>query len=182
VNKAVFLDRDGVLNASIVRDGKPYPPSDASEVVLVPGVVEAAHAFRAAGFLLLVATNQPDVATGVTTREAVDAINAHLGRLVPIDRFYVCYHQDGDGCDCRKPRPGLLLQGAREFDLALDRCYMIGDRWRDVGAGRAAGCKTVFLDYGYREEQPADPDFRVLTMAAASAAILNDALAAGVRP
>jgi D-glycero-D-manno-heptose 1,7-bisphosphate phosphatase len=172
--RAVFLDRDGVLNQSRVREGKPYPPRSVADVELVPGAEDALIALKAAGFVLIVVTNQPDVAKGVTSRETVEAINGHLGELLPIDRFLTCYHVDADACDCRKPLPGMLLRGAIEFDIALYSSYMVGDRWRDVDAGRTAGCKTVFLDYGYAEQQPTACDYRVFSMRDASIVILED--------
>ncbi|MEO7145005.1 MAG: HAD-IIIA family hydrolase, partial [Bryobacteraceae bacterium] len=112
MNKAVFLDRDGVLNRAVLRDGKPYPPASVDELEILPDAAEALGRLKQAGFLLLVVTNQPDVARGAQTRAAVEAMHAALARALPIDGFFVCYHDDADGCDCRKPRPGLLLQAA----------------------------------------------------------------------
>ena len=156
LSRAVFLDRDGVLNEAVIREGKPYPPADADELKVTTGAREALEALRAAGYLLVVVTNQPDVARGTQTREAVDAIHARLRRELPLDAVYACCH-DGDGCDCRKPKPGLLLQAAAEMGIDLGRSFMVGDRWRDVDAGARAGCRTVFLDFGYRERGPTDP-------------------------
>ena len=163
--RAVFLDRDGVINRAVVRDGRPYPPSSLAELELLPDVHEALARLRSAGFRLIVVTNQPDVARGAQTREAVEAIHAALlAAGLPIDDFRVCYHDDGDRCDCRKPEPGLLLAAAREHDLDLTASFMIGDRWRDVEAGRRAGCTTIFIDYGYAEVEPSLPDLRVKSL------------------
>jgi len=170
--RAVFLDRDGVLNRAVVRDGKPYPPADVAEVEVLPGVVEALRRLKEAGYVLIVVSNQPDVARGATPRETVEAINSYLADRLPIDRFIMCYHDNNDGCTCRKPRPGMLLAGAREFDIDLAASFMVGDRWRDVEAGVAAGCKTVFIDYGYDEQVPKTYDHRVLSMHGAARAIL----------
>jgi D-glycero-D-manno-heptose 1,7-bisphosphate phosphatase len=164
MKRAVFLDRDGVLNRAIVRDGKPYPPSNVSELEILPGVEEALAALRKAGFLLIVVTNQPDVARGTTTREAVEAINAALGTELPIDEFRTCYHDSEAGCDCRKPRPGALLAAAAHHDIDLYDSFMVGDRWRDAEAGQRAGCKTIFIDYGYQEKQPEHVDYRVKSL------------------
>ena len=161
---AVFLDRDGVLNAAIVRDGKPYPPASIEEMVVPQGVEEAIGALKAAGYELVVVTNQPDVARGTQGRGAVDAINDELGRRLGIAHFRVCFHDDADQCGCRKPMPGLLVDAARELSLDLAGSFMIGDRWRDVEAGRRAGVKTVWLDFGYRERQPETYDFRTHTL------------------
>jgi D-glycero-D-manno-heptose 1,7-bisphosphate phosphatase len=165
LKRAVFLDRDGVLNEAIVRDGKPYPPQTAAEVRMAPGAAEALQRLKSRGLALIVVTNQPDVARGTQTAEAVNAIGARLRRELPVDEILVCMHDDGDGCDCRKPKPGLILEGAARFGADLARSFLIGDRWRDIEAGQAAGCRTVWLDRGYRERGPAQPpDARVRSL------------------
>jgi D-glycero-D-manno-heptose 1,7-bisphosphate phosphatase len=156
-NKAVFLDRDGVLNQAVVRNGKPYPPANAAELALAPDAKAVLLELKAQGFLLLVATNQPDVAKGITTRAAVEEINRKLASELPLDEVFVCFHQDKDHCDCRKPKPGMILEGARKHNVDLAESFMVGDRWRDVEAGQNAGCRTVFIDGGYEEQQPARP-------------------------
>ncbi len=148
---AVFLDRDGVLNEPVVRDGRPHPPGSIEELVVCDGAAAALRALRDEGFALLVVTNQPDVARGVTPRSAVDAINARLRAELPVDDVLVCAHDDADACDCRKPKPGLLRAGARLHGVDLTRSYLVGDRWRDIEAGAAAGCRTVLVDRGYAE-------------------------------
>ncbi len=162
--RAVFLDRDGVINRAIVRQGKPYPPAGIAQLEILPGVPEALTCLRNAGFRLIVVTNQPDVARGTQAREAVEVIHAALQARLPIDEFRVCYHDDADQCQCRKPRPGLLLDAARDWGVRLDASYLVGDRWRDVEAGRRAGCVTVFVDYGYAETQPMHTDVRVRSL------------------
>lgn len=146
--RAVFLDRDGVLNRAYVRDGRSGPPRDVGELEILPGVPEALRLLAEAGFLLIVVTNQPDVARGGQTRAAIDAINGALARRLPLDDVLTCFHDDSDGCACRKPKPGLLLQAAAARDVDLARSFMVGDRAVDVAAGRAAGC-TTFLVEGF---------------------------------
>jgi D-glycero-D-manno-heptose 1,7-bisphosphate phosphatase len=161
-NRAVFLDRDGVINRPLVRAGKPYPPRSLDEFELLPTVPEACAALKNLGFLLVVATNQPDVGRGTLAREAVETIHRWLLAELPIDRVLTCYHKGeeyGDPCDCRKPLPGLLLQAAEELKISLAKSFMIGDRWRDVDCGFNAGCKTIFIDWGYKEKLKRDPDF-----------------------
>ena len=164
---AVFLDRDGVLNVAEVRGGCPYPPASVEELTLLPGVQGACAHLKKAGFLLIVVTNQPDIARGKAPSKNIDAINDVLRERLSLDEVCVCPHDDADCCDCRKPRPGLLLSAARRWDINLAASFMVGDRWRDVDAGRAAGCRTVFIDYGYAERRPARPDLVTSSLAAA---------------
>lgn len=172
--RAVFLDRDGVINRAIVREGKPYPPASLDALEILPGVAESLKKLRAAGFLNIVVTNQPDVATGKQRRELVDAINARLLEELTLDAIKVCYHADADGCACRKPKPGMLMEAAREMDVNLEASYVVGDRWRDVEAGRAAGCRVLlFVDYGYAEKQPEKPYVSVKSLPEAVAFILQ---------
>lgn len=174
--RAVFLDRDGVINEAILRDGKPYPPASLDALRVLPGVPEALSTLREAGFLLLVVTNQPDVARKLQTRETVEQMHALLRQALLLDDFFVCWHDDADSCCCRKPAPGLLLTAASKYGLDLASSFMVGDRWRDVEAGRRAGCKTVWLDMGYLEQEPAlHPDLRVSSLGEATEWILKEA-------
>ncbi len=175
MRRAVFLDRDGVLNRAVVREGKPYPPANVDEMEILPGVHESLEALREAGFLLIVVTNQPDVARGATTREAVEAINTALGQALPIDEFRTCFHDSESGCDCRKPKPGALLAAAAVHDIDLSASYMVGDRWRDAEAGRRAGCRTILIDYGYNERRPEAVDYYVKSMREATNIIMRNA-------
>jgi D-glycero-D-manno-heptose 1,7-bisphosphate phosphatase len=173
VTRAVFIDRDGVINRAVVRDGKPYPPQGLADLELLPGVPEAMRALKDAGFRLIVATNQPDVATGHQTRETVEAFHAHLRATLPIDDIRVCYHVDADACACRKPKPGMLLDAARAWDIALGASVMVGDRWRDIDAGRAAGCRTILVESGYDERAAEGFDAAVPSLLEASRLILT---------
>lgn len=154
---AVFLDRDGVLNRALVRDGKPHTPASLDEFELVPGIAVTLLDLKARGFALFVVTNQPDVARGNQTRAVIDAMHASLASSLPIDDIFVCYHDDADHCACRKPLPGLLFEAQRKHNIDLARSFVVGDRWRDIDAGHAAGCTTILIDYGYREPKPQRP-------------------------
>jgi D-glycero-D-manno-heptose 1,7-bisphosphate phosphatase len=168
---AVFLDRDGVINRAIVRDGKPYPPDRIEDLELLPGVGDALERLKAAGFDLVVVTNQPDVARGRQAAEVVNAMHDRLAALLPIDEFRVCWHDDNDACDCRKPKPGLITRPPLHD---LHRSVVVGDRWRDIEAGRSAGCRAAILvDYGYDEGPPVTPDARVRSLAEAADWILS---------
>ncbi len=151
---AVFLDRDGVINRAELRDGKSYPPDRLEDFELLGKVPEACELLTSADYRLVVVTNQPDVTRGKQTRATVEAMHDRLRRLLPLDDIRVCYHDEADGCDCRKPSPGMLTSAARDFCIDLERSFMIGDRWRDIEAGQRAGCRCVFIDYGYREKRP----------------------------
>jgi D-glycero-D-manno-heptose 1,7-bisphosphate phosphatase len=158
MRRAVFLDRDGVINRSLVRDGKPFAPVNAGEFEMLPGVADALRRLRQAGFLNIVVTNQPDISTGKQRQEDLDALHARLLTELDIDAIRVCSHVNHDGCTCRKPAPGLLLDAARDFGIDLGGSYMVGDRWRDVAAGQRAGCRNCFfIDYGYDEKRPEPP-------------------------
>lgn len=175
--RAVFLDRDGVINRALTRDGKPYPPSGLAEFEILPGVEEACVRLKQAGFLLVVVTNQPDVGRGTLKQEIVEAIHAHMLRALPIDRVEVCYHpgKGASDCDCRKPRPGMLLRAARELGIDLRASWMVGDRWRDIDCGHAAGCRTILVDYAYAEPLGQLPDFRTQSLREAADIILDPA-------
>lgn len=160
MHRAVFLDRDGVLNRAFVVNGTPHPPASIEDLEILPGVRDALKMLAACGFMLIVVTNQPDVARGTQTREMVEMINAALqGALPELDDILVCFHDNADNCSCRKPKPGLLLQAAATYMIDTARSFMIGDRWSDVIAGRAAGCTTFLIDTPYNQRERCDPHF-----------------------
>jgi transaldolase len=155
---AVFLDRDGVLVEATEVDGVPTPMPHGGTLRLRPGVEKACRQLRAAGLPLVCVTNQPDIARGTVTTESVRAVNAELQARLSLDAILVCPHDDTDDCNCRKPRPGLLLSAANTLGIDPKLSVMVGDRWRDVEAGRRAGCATIFIDNGYHERRPDRPD------------------------
>ena len=173
---AVFLDRDGVINRAVERDHRPYPPASLNEFEILPDVPAACARLKQAGFLLVVVTNQPDVGRGTLQQETVAAIHAEMCRRLPIDRVEVCYHSGKDqaDCDCRKPKPGMLLRAARELGIDLPQSWMVGDRWRDIDCGHAAGCHTIFIDRGYAEELRQKPHFSAGNLAGATDIILRE--------
>jgi len=174
--RAVFLDRDGVISRALERDGLPYPPTSLAEFQIFSDVPEACRRLKQAGFLLVVVTNQPDVGRGTLQQETVEAIHAEMCRRLPIDRVEVCYHsgKDQSDCDCRKPKPGMLLRAARELGIDLPQSWMVGDRWRDIDCGHAAGCHTIFIDRGYAEELRQKPHFSAGNLAGATDIILRE--------
>jgi D-glycero-D-manno-heptose 1,7-bisphosphate phosphatase len=181
---AVFLDRDGVLTANVERDGRPVAPTTLADFRLLPGVEAGVGRLKDAGFVVVVVTNQPDLATGRTSRETLEAMHDILRRAVPVDDIRVCPHVDADACECRKPKPGLLLAAAADHGLALERSFLVGDRWRDVGAGQAAGCAATILlatEGCSPEPQAVDchPDFVAASLPDAVDLILQQRLEVG---
>lgn len=173
MRRAVFLDRDGVVNRAVLREGKPYPPPSLSDLRLLPGVREACRKLREAGFALILITNQPDIARGIIRADEVADIHSRLQRYLQLDDIRVCPHDDSARCECRKPKPGLLLDAARKWNIDLAGSFIVGDRWRDIEAGQRAGCRSIFVDYGYRERQPNGPYLRVHSLSEAANWILR---------
>ncbi len=168
---AIFLDRDGVINRAIVHNRRPGAPTRVEELVILPDVPDALAKLREAGYALVVVTNQPDVAKGTVAREVIEAMHAKLMTELPLDEVRVCYHVDADGCECRKPKPGMLLDPPT---YAVERSVMVGDRWRDIEAGRRAACRaTILVDYDYAEPMPHEPDVRVASLGEATDWILT---------
>jgi len=175
IRPAVFLDRDGVLNHSEVRDGKAFAPRRLEDFRVLPEAPAALAALKAAGYLLVVVTNQPDVGNGLVEREVVEEMNRRLAEALPVDAVEVCFHAQWDGCSCRKPKPGMLLTAAARLGIDLTSSFMVGDRGGDVEAGLAAGCRTIFIDRGYAEGIRVTPHHVVSDVAEATAAVLGAA-------
>lgn len=163
MRKAVFLDRDGVLNQTIFKMGKPRAPYTLEEFSLLPGVFEGIQLLKDQNYLLIVVTNQPDVARGWVTKEAVEMINLHLKKILPVDEIVVCYHTEFDQCFCRKPNPGMLLEAARKWNIDLLESYMVGDRYSDIEAGKKAGCRTILIGEG-DAPKTIQPDYQKVSL------------------
>jgi D-glycero-D-manno-heptose 1,7-bisphosphate phosphatase len=164
MKKAIFLDRDGVINTLIIRGGKAQAPYSLEEFALFPGVEDALKIIKEAGYLAIIVTNQPDVARGWVKKENVELVNNKILELLPIDDIKVCYHTNDDVCDCRKPMPGMLLDAAKTWDIDLKKSFMIGDRYTDVSAGHQAGCKTVLIGVGDEQGPYPDPDYKAMLL------------------
>jgi D-glycero-D-manno-heptose 1,7-bisphosphate phosphatase len=152
--KAVFLDRDGVLVEPVVVAWKPYPVETAKQMRIYPYTAYQMERLKDLGYLLILVSNQPDVARGTITREEVERMHSLLLAKLPLDDIFVCYHNDADNCACRKPKPGMMLDAAERYGIDLTQSFVVGDRWRDIDAGAAAGCRTVWIDRGYHEHGP----------------------------
>ncbi len=171
---AVFLDRDGVIVESILRGGRPYAPRTLAEFKFLPGVDSAIASLRKAGFIVIVVTNQPDVAHGKLKSEELDRMHALMKKKLPLDGVKTCLHSEEDRCACRKPKPGMLTEAAREQSIDLSRSFMVGDRWRDIDAGKAAGCRTILIGDGYGERE-ITADWKVASLPEAAKLILSRA-------
>ena len=143
-NKAIFLDRDGVLNEVLIRDGKPYPPGTILELKLCKGVEKGLKILKSKGFLLIVVTNQPDVSRGKTTKK-VEEINDYLFNLLPLEEIKTCFHDNNDKCFCRKPNPGMIIESAKKFNIDLSKSYIIGDRKMTLTQGKMLVVKLFLL-------------------------------------
>ena len=171
--RAVFLDRDGVLVVPEFRDGRSYAPTTLAQFKLDDGAPECLRDLKRAGYLLVVVTNQPDIGNGRVSRAVVDEMHARMRAALPIDDIELCPHRQDEGCACRKPQPGMLMAAADRLGIALGRSFMVGDRAGDIAAGRAAGCRTVFIDLGYTAEPPpAEADYTAASLRDATAYIL----------
>jgi len=177
LGRGIFFDRDGVLNQADVVDGKPFPPKDANALIIVQDAEKTLYLLQKCGYALLCVTNQPDAARGTQTLENILEMNEKVKSFLPLDDLLVCLHDRNDFCSCRKPKPGMLLEGAAKWGLDLSKSWMIGDRAGDVAAGQAAGCRTVFIDFNYNEPKP-DPaaDFTVGSLFEAAKIILKEDL------
>lgn len=173
MNRAVFLDRDGVINRARTQNNLPIAAKSLSELEILPGVLEGVAILANRGFELVIVTNQPDVARGNLKKEAVEEIHSYLSEKLGIKHFYTCFHDDSDQCACRKPRPGLLADAAEDLNIDLSRSFMIGDRWRDIGAGQAVGCQCIFIDASYSERRPQSPFTTVLSLLQAAQLIME---------
>ena len=162
-----------MLNAAVIRQGKPYPPDSVADLQILPGVTQALLDLRAAGYINIVVTNQPDVGAGKQRIEVVEAMNDRLRAELSLDDVKVCYHTDGQNCVCRKPKAGMLLEAAKEYGIDLSKSFLVGDRWRDVAAGQAAGCSCFFVDYKYDEKRPDKPYVPVKSLPEAVDLILS---------
>ena len=168
---AVFFDRDGVLCRAQMVDGRPRAPLSLQEFQLEPDAQAAVQAVTAAGLLAVVVTNQPELATGELQPSVLEAIHRSLQAEVDVTAIYVCPHQANAGCLCHKPKPGLLERASVELDVNLGASFMIGDRWRDVGAGQAVGCRTVLIERPY--SGVCRPDHRARSLGEAVAWVLG---------
>ena len=153
MKKAVFLDRDGVINKAFISNGLPTSPNSLNELEILPGVKESILRLKKLNYICLLVTNQPDVSRGKIEKKTVIEMNSFLKKEIELDDIFVCYHDDKDNCKCRKPKPGMIIQASKKWDIDVRKSFIIGDRWRDIQAGISAGCKTIFIENNYNEDK-----------------------------
>lgn len=173
--RSVFLDRDGVLIRSDLKDGKPIAVQEMERLDILPGVEQACRMLREAGFLLVMITNQPDVGRGLVPQRTVDEMNRHVQKVLGLDDVRVCYHGGTENCRCRKPKPGMIIDAGDALHIALDRSVVVGDRWSDIEAGRAVSCRTVYIAWGQSEKLTLAPDLTSPSLLDAVAWIIREA-------
>ena len=171
--KAIFLDREGVINKLIMKNGKGRAPYTLEDFELFPGVVEACQKLKDSDYLTIIVTNQPDVARGWVLQESVELINNKVRKLLPIDDIRICFHTNEDNCLCRKPMPGMILDAASVWGINLQESFMIGDRFGDVAAGVSAGCKTILVGEGDTQGTFPTPHYKVDSLLEAVSIILS---------
>jgi len=171
MKKAIFLDRDGVINKAILKEGRPFSPRRFEDFVLLDGIKDVLERFKTEGFLNIIVTNQPDIARGLVKWEVLEKIHKYIKDNLPINDIFVCPHDDHDNCQCRKPKPGMLLEAGKKWDIDLKSSFIIGDSWKDIQAGKAVGCATILLDNVYNKE--VETDFRARDIGLAMKIILN---------
>ena len=158
-NKCVFFDRDGVINEVVFRDGKPCSPRNINEFRIINGVRETFEAIRNLGYRIVIFTNQPDISRELMTSEELRKMHSIIEEILSPDLILYCPHDDSDDCECRKPRPGMLVKASEDMNINLKLSFVVGDGWKDMAAGKSVGCKTILIDKPYNLE--VECDFRV---------------------
>jgi len=171
---AVFLDRDGVVCRTFMKNGKPYAPRKLEDFTLMPYTQSSVELLKQNGFKVIVVTNQPDIGHGLVTLEIVKSMHHKILEKTMVDDIFLCIHRQDEGCDCRKPKPGMLIHASEKYEIDLKRSFMIGDRASDIEAGKRADCRTIFIDRNYAEPRPLDPDFTITSLQKAVTYILNN--------
>ena len=151
--RAIFLDRDGVLIKALRYKKKPYSIRKFKDIKILKNAQESLSLVREK-FLLIMITNQPDVSRKKIKKKTVIRINKFLKKKLGLHDVYVCYHDSMNLCECRKPKPGMILKAQKKWKINLRRSYLIGDRNIDIQAGVSVGCKNFFINYNYNEDLP----------------------------
>jgi D-glycero-D-manno-heptose 1,7-bisphosphate phosphatase len=174
VNRAVFLDRDGVINQVIIRDGEVFSPRSREEFLFIEESVQAIKYLKKAGFIVIVVTNQPDIARKRLSSDDLQWMTGKIMEVTEVDDIVICYHDDSDACPCRKPKAGMLLESSKKWKVDLSRSFMIGDTWKDVKVGQNAGCIPILLDAPYNKDVVCN--LRVSSLTEALQIVLDDAV------
>jgi D-glycero-D-manno-heptose 1,7-bisphosphate phosphatase len=146
MKSAIFLERDGILNLARVERGQQVSPRTLDDFHVNPAALAPLQELKAAGFLLLATTNQPGISRGYLSRRELDLMHIVLRKKLPLDDLLMCTHDEMDHCPCRKPKPGLIREAKFKYNLDLDRCFVVSEKWQDAEAAHNAGCISILLD------------------------------------
>ena len=167
MKKAIFLDRDGVINEPIFRDGninKPIAPWEIDEFKLFDNIINPLNIIKKMGYHIFIVTNQPDISKGILKISTIKKMNNIIMSKLPIDEIMFCPHLDSHRCVCRKPKPGMVNILAKKWEISLSDSFFIGDNWKDIECGKGAGCTTILLDKYYNKKVNADYRVKNLSM------------------
>jgi D-glycero-D-manno-heptose 1,7-bisphosphate phosphatase len=162
-NKAIFFDRDGVLNKAIMKNNKPFSPKTLKQLEINPDANMIIKYAKKKKFLTFMITNQPDVARGENSKKNVDKINLFIKKKLNIDDIFCCYCSDNQ-CKRRKPNPGMLIEAKKKWNISFKKSFLIGDRKKDIDAAKKVKIKSIFIDYNYDEKKPTKPNFVIYTL------------------
>lgn len=174
MKKAVFLDRDGVINDLVYRNNQPNSPICLGDMKILPRVKEAVDSLKNAGYLCIVVTNKPDIARGLLSYAELSKMHNFMTQATGLELIYFCPHDDNQ-CDCRKPLTGMIEKAVRQYGIDLKRSFVVGDRWRDVEMGKKSGCRTVLVISKSTEQdnRKIDPDFITMDLWEAAQIIIR---------
>ena len=153
--KALFLDRDGIINRSFKnKKGKPKAPTLFKDFIFLPFLKNYLNEIKKLNFNIIIITNQPDISYGVLKEAELYKMHSKIYSSLPVTNIYVCKHSKEDNCKCRKPKTGLFRQALKKYNLNLKNSYAIGDRWSDIVASYKCGIKSIYVDRNYNEPKP----------------------------
>jgi D-glycero-D-manno-heptose 1,7-bisphosphate phosphatase len=173
MHKAVFLDRDGVINRGFIVDGKSYAPRKIEDFKLLPFVIQSVEKLINNGFLVIVITNQPDIANGLLDIETLNLMHEKLITKLKLTDIYFCPHSKNENCECRKPKPGMIYSAVKKYKINISNSFLVGDRASDIEAANAIRCRSIFINRNYKEPKPFTQEKTVNSLKSATNYILK---------
>ena len=172
LRKAIFFDRDGVLIEAPIVDKKPNSIKKLKQLKFCKGIKKICNYYKK-NYHLIMVTNQPDFHRKINSKKNINEINMYIKKKLNLNTIYVCF-SDNEKHKDRKPNPGMLNRARKRYNLDLTKSYMIGDRWRDIGAGNKANCKTIFIDRNYKEKSKFIPNYKIKRLSEIFSIIIKD--------